>query len=117
MPKAVIETWKPFSLADPSRRKSAQERLKRIEAEMMAQRAAECPFKPALVAKDLRLRSSADNDDDGGAAKTAHGEAGKQQQRAEANKAAAMAEQPASEEAASTDASAAKKSSWGWSKT
>ena len=50
VPKEVYDSWKPFSVSDPERRKGPEERLKLIQAEVEKERGAACTFKPLLMA-------------------------------------------------------------------
>ena len=51
VPKEVYTQWTAFSLADPERRKAAEERLKKVKVEMDSERNAECTFAPVLITK------------------------------------------------------------------
>jgi hypothetical protein len=51
VPREVYTSWTAFSLADPGRRKAAEERLKKVQAEVDSERTAECTFSPILITK------------------------------------------------------------------
>ena len=51
VPKEVYTQWTAFSLADPERRKAAEERLKKVQDQLDSERTAECTFQPTLTTK------------------------------------------------------------------
>ena len=51
VPKEVYTQWTAFSLADPERRKAAEERLKKVQDQLESERTAECTFQPTLITK------------------------------------------------------------------
>lgn len=60
VPKEVYDSWKPFSVSDPERRKGPVERLKLIQAEVEKERGAACTFKPLLMAMSPKSLGAAE---------------------------------------------------------